>query len=80
MVLVHHNSVVMLSTGISTSSRMLPVLSDTSVSSTDVPTLLPILPQTCSGRATPKNLPLKASCLSVGTHLWMEFSLQLCAS
>ena len=54
MVLVHHNPVMVLSTSISTSSRMLPVLSNTSMTSTDVPALLPVLPQTCSGRASPK--------------------------
>ena len=47
MVLVHHDSVVMLTTSISASSWMLPVLADTAMSSTDVTTLLPVLPETC---------------------------------
>ena len=50
MVLVHHDSVVMLTTSISASSWMLPVLADTAMSSTDVTTLLSVLPETCITR------------------------------
>ena len=47
MVLVKHDPVVMLATSISSSSWMLSVLADTTVSSTDVTTLLPVLMQPC---------------------------------
>lgn len=50
MVLVHHDSVVVLTTSISASSWMLPVLADTAMSSADVTTLLPVLPETCVTR------------------------------
>ncbi len=47
MVLVEHDPVVMLATSITPSTRMLSVLSDTAMASTDVTTLLPVLPQAC---------------------------------
>ena len=47
MVLVHHDSVVVLATRISTAARMLPVLADAPMPRTNVPPLLPVLPQSC---------------------------------
>jgi len=47
MVFVHVDSVVVLSSSITTTSRMLPVLSNTSVSSTDMTPLFPVLVQVC---------------------------------
>ena len=43
MVLVHHDAVVVLTSSVTTSSGVRPVLSDTSVTSTDVSPLLPVL-------------------------------------
>ena len=48
MVLVHVNSVVMLTSSITATSRMFPVLSNTSMSSTDVTPLFPVLVQVCN--------------------------------
>ena len=58
MVLVHHNPVVVLSTSVTPTSRMFPVLSNTAMARADVTPLLPVLPETCS--ATTSN-PTSAS-------------------
>ena len=50
VVLVKHDSVVVLATSIATASWVLPVLADTAVPCTDVPPLLAVLGQPC--RAT----------------------------
>ncbi len=47
MVFVIVDPVVMLSSSVTTTSRMFPVLSNTSVSSTDMTPLLPVLMQVC---------------------------------
>jgi hypothetical protein len=47
MVLVHHNPVVVLSTSVTTTSRMLAVLAHTTVTGADVTALLAVLLQTC---------------------------------
>lgn len=49
MVFVIVYPVVMLSSSVTTTSRMFPVLSNTSVSSTDMTPLLPVLMQVCKG-------------------------------
>lgn len=48
MVFVIVDSVVMLATSVSTTSRMFPVLANTPVASTDVTPLFPVLVQVCS--------------------------------
>ena len=57
MVLVEQDSVVVLATGISATSWMLPVLPDTTVPRRDVSPLLPVLPQPCT-HASPWVTPL----------------------
>ena len=47
MVFVIVDPVVMLATSVTTTSRMFPVLANTSVTSTDVTPLFPILVQVC---------------------------------
>ena len=48
MVFVHVDSVVVLSSSITTTSWMFPVLANTSVTSTDVTPLFPVLVQVCT--------------------------------
>lgn len=50
MVLVHHDAVVVLATGVSATARMLPVLADATMAGTHVPPLLPVLLQVCTAR------------------------------
>ena len=51
MVLVEHDAVVVLATGVTASSGVLPVLPDTAMAGTHVPALMPVTLQTCpSGR------------------------------
>jgi hypothetical protein len=47
MVLVKHDTVVVLATSISATTWMLAVLANTTVASADVTTLLAVLPETC---------------------------------
>ena len=47
MVFVIVDSVVMLATSVTTTSGMLPMLANTSVTSTDVTPLFPVLVQVC---------------------------------
>lgn len=58
MILVKENSVVMLSTSVSTSSRMLSVLAYASVTGTDVTALFPVLMQPChtSGKSVTQTM------------------------
>jgi len=46
MELIHQNTVVVLATSITTTTRMLSVLADTAMTSTDVPALLAVLGKT----------------------------------
>ena len=46
---VPHDPVVVLAAGVTTATRMLPVLSDTTVSGGNVSPLLPILSKACGG-------------------------------
>ena len=48
MVFVIVDPVVMLATSVTTTSRMFPVLANTSVTSTDVTPLFPVLVQVCN--------------------------------
>ena len=57
MVLVHHDSVVVLATSISTTSRMLPVLANTAMTSADMTTLLPVFPETCMAKSAVNAAP-----------------------
>jgi hypothetical protein len=50
MVFVHHNTVVMLSTGVTTATWMLAVLANTAMASTDVASLLSMLSESCKQR------------------------------
>ena len=52
MVLIHHDSVVVLATGVTASTRMLPVLADTTMPGTHVTALLAVLAQPCVPLAT----------------------------
>jgi hypothetical protein len=45
MVLIHHDPVVVLSSGVTATARVLPVLSDTTVSGGNVAALLSVLTQ-----------------------------------
>ena len=47
MVLVHHDPMMVHTTSITTTSWMLSMLANTTMAGTHVPSLLPILPQTC---------------------------------
>jgi hypothetical protein len=47
VILVHHDSVVMLPTSVTTAARVLPVLPHAPMAGADVPALLPVLPQPC---------------------------------
>lgn len=47
MVLVHEDSVVMLTSCITVSTRMLAMLANATVTSADVTALLAVLPQAC---------------------------------
>lgn len=51
MVLVEHDAVVVLTTSITATSRVLAVLANTTVASTDVATLLAVAVQPCQGGA-----------------------------
>lgn len=64
MVLVKEDAVVVHTSGVSPTSRMLPVLTDTAVTSTHMPALLPVLLET--GRHALAPLPLAASHSSLG--------------
>jgi hypothetical protein len=69
MVFVHHNSVVVLATSISTTSRMLPVLANTAMTSADVTTLLPVFPETCMAESAVSAAPCGLSYLRAAVML-----------
>lgn len=48
VVLVEHDAVVVLATGISATSWVLPVLANTAMTGADVPALLAVLAQACT--------------------------------
>ena len=48
MVLVEQDTMMMLTTSITTTTRMLPVLPNTTMAGTDVPALLAVLPEPCT--------------------------------
>ena len=48
MVLVHHDAVVVLTTGVTATSRVLAVLANTTVTGRHVPPLLAVLLELCS--------------------------------
>jgi len=50
MVFVHHNTVVMLSTGVTTATWTLAVLANTAMASTDVASLLSMFSESCKER------------------------------
>lgn len=50
MVLVHHDAVVVLTTSVTATARMLPMLADAAMTGTDVAPLLPVLLQVCTAR------------------------------
>lgn len=50
VILIEHDAVVVLTTGITATTRMLPVLANAAVAGTDVSALLAVLPQACMGR------------------------------
>jgi hypothetical protein len=47
MVLIEQDTVVVLTTSITTTARMLPVFADTTMAGTDMPALLAVLPEPC---------------------------------
>lgn len=53
MVLVKHDAVVVLSTSITATTWVLAVLANTTMASTDVTTLLAVLPQSCRNNSKP---------------------------
>jgi hypothetical protein len=62
MVLIEQDPVMMLTTSITATTRMLSVLAYASMSSTNMTTLLPILPQTCKTDMSFKHiLPVEAT-------------------
>jgi len=66
MVLVEQDAVVVLPTRVTTTARMLAVLAHTTVAGTDVPALLPVLPQPCKKESSKKNLASAVCVLDQG--------------
>ena len=50
MVFVHHNSMMVHTTSITTTSWMLSMLANTTMAGTHMPSLLPILSETCRNK------------------------------
>lgn len=71
VVVVKHDAVVVLSTGVTASTRMLAVLANAAMAGTDVPALLAVLPEACaqerrlSAAAPRPHLPGLPPCISM---------------
>jgi hypothetical protein len=57
MILVHHDAVMVLSTSVTTTTRMLSVLADAPMSCTDVSALLAVLLQVCNQVGSRQSVP-----------------------